>query len=152
MNGRIALAIGAVLAALGGAAAAYVISHRDAPPRLSNAPATESTSAFRPPQSQPTGTTLAPPFGPVWSVAKVLRLIDGASVTVDGRRVRIRSATALCSGSGAPLEDGGVRRWQAFDCTYTVFAGGIDRDLEFHVDVLDEERYRLGNFRWLGGR
>jgi hypothetical protein len=81
-----------------------------------------------------------------------MRLIDGAGATVGGRRVRIHSETALCSGRGPAQEVSAVRRWRAFDCTYTTFAGGIDRDLEFRVDVLGGKRFRLSGLRWVGGR
>ena len=112
----------------------------------------ERPADVRPPRTEPAVTTAAESSGPAWPVAKVMRRIDGASVTVGGTRVRIRTATALCSGVGPSRQVGGEARWPAFDCTYTLFARGIDRDLEFRVDVVDRRRYRLGDFRWLGER
>jgi hypothetical protein len=153
MDGHKALLVGAAVAALGGTAAGLTIARRDAsPPRLSDTRTIRSAGDFRPPRSQPAGGTRVRTVGPAWSLATVMSLIDGAGVTIEGRRVRIQSETALCSGRGTSRQVGGVRRWQSFDCTYTTFTGGIDRDLELRVDVLGEKRYRVSNLRWLGGR
>jgi hypothetical protein len=85
-----------------------------------------------------------------WPVARVMRAIDDASVTVEGRKVRIDSTTTLCSGAGASRRDGGVRRWRRFRCTYTTFAKGVvDRDLDFDVRVLDARRFRITEAAWV---
>jgi hypothetical protein len=147
--GRTALLVAAALV-VAGVAVGLTLALRDDPPRSSQTMTTRSVGDFRPP-TQPAGRTGAEPVGPAWSLAKVMKLIDGERVMVDGRRVRIRSATALCSGVGEARELGGVRRWRAFDCTYTLFRGGIDRDLEFRVSVLGKDSYLLSHFRWLGG-
>jgi hypothetical protein len=85
-----------------------------------------------------------------WSVARVMRAIDDAPVTIDGRKVRIDSKTTLCSGAGASRRDGGVRRWRRFRCTYTTFVKGfVDRDLDFDVRVLDARRFRIMDPAWV---
>src|SRR3954447_8877735 len=155
MNARKGLMV--VLAAglaVGGAAAAMTIGRHDAAPAPhTTVPSTRRAAPLQPPSSSTVAVTgEADVHGPAWSIEKVMRLIDGAGATVEGRFVRIKSATALCSGSGEPQRAGRVRRWRAFDCTYTVFAGGIDRDVEFHVDVVGGKRYRLSGFEWVGGR
>jgi hypothetical protein len=81
-----------------------------------------------------------------------MKKIDGARAIIGSRPVRIRAETTLCSGSGTPGGTDEVRRWRVFDCTYTTFAGGIDRDLEFRVDVLGHGRFRISDVRWVGGR
>jgi hypothetical protein len=153
MDARKALLVGAAAAGLGGIAAGLVVAGRDAPaPRLSET-STRSAGDLRPPRNQPAQRQGgASTVGPAWSLGKVMRLIDGTGARVGGRRVRIQSETALCSGRGTAQDVGAVRRWRAFDCTYTTFAGGIDRDLEFRVDVLGGKRFRLSGLRWVGGR
>ena len=150
MGGSRVLLIGAAAVAIGGIPAFLTIASRDAaPPRLSEAPPDRSAGDFRPPRRQPGGAARAKAPPPAWSLAKVMNLIDGADVTIDGRRVRIHSETALCSGRGAPRRVDTARVWQSFDCTYTTFTG-LHRDLEFRVDVLGEKRYRVSDLRWLG--
>jgi hypothetical protein len=85
-----------------------------------------------------------------WPVEKVMQTIDGTRLGVDGRRLRIDSATALCSGLGSPVVRSGVRRWRAFDCTYTTFKGGIDRDVEFRVAVTGPNGYSVLSSDWVG--
>jgi hypothetical protein len=144
---RSVLLPGGALGAAAVVAGLTVALHGESEPTTAERPAD-----VRPPRTEPAVTTAAESSGPVWPVAKVMRRIDGASVTVGGTRVRIRTATALCSGVGPSRQVGGEARWPAFDCTYTLFARGIDRDLEFRVDVVDRRRYRLGDFRWPGER
>jgi hypothetical protein len=86
-----------------------------------------------------------------WPVAKVLARIDGARVSIDGRRVRVVSASTLCSGEGPSLRRRGVRMWRRFACTYTTFTkAGVDRDLEFRVRVRDGRRFRIADAHWIG--
>ena len=81
--------------------------------------------------------------GPAWPVDKAMRLID---------RTEIDAETTLCSGLGAAVARRGTRSWRAFDCTFTTFSGGIDRDLEFRVDVTGRRTYVVRNARWIGQR
>ena len=79
-----------------------------------------------------------------------MQAIDGTRLRVGGRSVPIDSATALCSGLGIPVVRSGVRRWRAFDCTYTTFKGGIDRDVEFRLAVAGPSRYSVLSANWVG--
>jgi hypothetical protein len=92
----------------------------------------------------------AAPSASYWPVARVMRAIDDAPVTVGGRKVRIDSETTLCSGVGVSRREGGVRRWRRFRCTYTTFAKGVvDRDLDFGVRILDARRFRIMDPAWV---
>jgi hypothetical protein len=89
---------------------------------------------------------------PYWSLAKVLRRIDGARIHVGSRTVRIVSASTLCAGRGPSIRRHGVRRWRRFICTYTTFTkSGIDRDLDFRVRVLGVKRYTIYDAHWVAG-
>jgi hypothetical protein len=86
-----------------------------------------------------------------WSIPDVLRRIDGARVPVNGRVVRVKSESALCSGVGPSRRGRGVRTWQRFLCTYTTFTkAGVDRDLEFRVWVTGPRRFKIYNAHWIG--
>jgi hypothetical protein len=99
------------------------------------------------------GRADARPAAPSWSLARVMRALDGRRVPVAGQRVRIETDSTLCSGVGASVRVASVRRWTRFACTFTVFgARGIDRDLEFRVRVVDGRRIALTSARWIGGR
>ena len=76
--------------------------------------------------------------------------IDHAALRVDDRVIRVDTRTTLCSGLGTPVVRRGVHRWSAFDCTFTTFRGGIDRDLDFRVRVLGPQRYAVGGVHWVG--
>jgi hypothetical protein len=84
-----------------------------------------------------------------WSVAKVLRRLDGARVHVGTRTVRLNGATTLCAGRGASIRSDGVRRWRRFICTYTTFTRAGDRDLDFRVVVRSATRYRIYDAHWV---
>jgi len=87
-----------------------------------------------------------------WSVAKVMRVTDGARVHVGKRVVRIDHETTLCAGRGRSTRRGGVRRWRHFDCTYTTFTPrGVGRDLEFRVHVLGARRFLITDAHWIAG-
>jgi hypothetical protein len=87
-----------------------------------------------------------------WSVAKVMRRIDGARVPVGTRTVKIDSDTALCAGRGPSIVVKRIRRWRRFACTYTTFTKrGVDRDLDFRVRVLGTRRYRIYDAHWVVG-
>jgi hypothetical protein len=92
----------------------------------------------------------ARPTASYWSIARLMRAIDGAPVTIGGRKIRIDGTTTLCSGAGTSRRAGGARRWRRFRCTYTTFAKGIvDRDLDFSVRVLDARRFRITDAAWV---
>lgn len=87
-----------------------------------------------------------------WSVAKVMRVTDGARVHVGKRVVRIDEASMLCAGRGAMRRRDGIRRWRHFTCTYTTFTPrGVGRDVEFRVHVLGVRRYVITDARWITG-
>jgi hypothetical protein len=71
-------------------------------------------------------------------------------VRVGTRVVRIHSETTLCSGRGRPIRRQGVRMWSRFSCTYTTFTRqGIDRDLDFQVDVVSAKRFVIHDAHWI---
>jgi hypothetical protein len=85
-----------------------------------------------------------------WSVAKLLRRLDGARIHVGSRTVRVNSETSLCAGRGTSIRRDGVRRWRRFMCTYTTFTrGGVDRDLDFRVVVRSRTRYSIYEAHWV---
>jgi hypothetical protein len=90
--------------------------------------------------------------GHYWSVGKVLRRIDGISLRVGARTVRVRSATTLCSGEGRAVRVRRVRMWRSFVCTYTTFTRrGIGPDLEFRVVVRTATSFRVTDVHWVEG-
>jgi hypothetical protein len=78
-----------------------------------------------------------------------MQIIEGTTLRVGSRTVRVDSATTLCSGVGSALHRDDVRRWSEFDCTFTSFSHGIDRDLEFRVLVVGRRTYRLTRAHWV---
>jgi hypothetical protein len=85
-----------------------------------------------------------------WSIEKTMKEIDGALLVLGKRVVRVDVATTLCSGVGRRLTKSGVRNWSSFDCTYTTFRHGIDRDVDFHVILLGPKRYAIRGAHWRG--
>jgi hypothetical protein len=86
-----------------------------------------------------------------WPVAKVMARIDDAHVSVGGRRIRVVSASTLCSGEGRSLRRRGIRMWRLFACTYTTFTKrGVDRDLDFRVRIRDARRFTIFDAHWVG--
>ena len=89
---------------------------------------------------------------PYWSVGKVLRRIDGATIYLGVRKVRVVSESTLCSGYGASIRAGRLRKWRHFDCTYTTFTkAGVDKDLDFRVHVRDASRFWIADAHWVHG-
>jgi hypothetical protein len=85
-----------------------------------------------------------------WSMAKVMRSIDGVRVRVGTRVVRIEGETTLCSGRGLSIRRAGVRRWTRFSCTFTTFTSrGVGRDVEFRVRVLGEKWFAIRDAHWV---
>jgi hypothetical protein len=86
-----------------------------------------------------------------WTLGKVMRMIDGARISVDGRRVRIQTESTLCSGEGASIRRRGVRMWRRFACTFTTFGKrGVDRDLEFRLRTTSVNRFVVFDAHWVG--
>ena len=89
---------------------------------------------------------------PYWSVGKVLRKLDGRSIQVGTRAVRVNSETTLCAGEGASIRRRGMRMWRHFACTYTTFTrGGADRDIDFRVHVRGSSQFVVTNAHWVRG-
>jgi hypothetical protein len=89
---------------------------------------------------------------PYWSVGKVLRRVDGATIRVGARAVRVESDSTLCSGYGTSRRRGRVRVWRHFNCTYTTFTkAGVDRDLEFRLHVRGVRRFAISDAHWVSG-
>jgi hypothetical protein len=87
-----------------------------------------------------------------WPMTKLMRSIDGVRVRVGARVVRIQTETTLCSGVGRGLRRRGIRVWSRFSCTYTTFTTqGVDRDLEFRVDVVSVRRFVIRDVHWIVG-
>jgi hypothetical protein len=87
---------------------------------------------------------------PYWSLAKLLRRLDGARIHVGSRTVRVVSASTLCAGRGHSVRRKGVRKWNRFICTYTTFTkAGVDKDLDFRVRVLGVKRFAISGAHWV---
>jgi hypothetical protein len=87
-----------------------------------------------------------------WSVAHVMRAIDGVRLRVGTRVVRIDTDTTLCSGEGRKTLRHGVRAWSRFVCTFTTFTKtGLDRDLEFQVYPTGRTRFVIRDAHWVLG-
>jgi hypothetical protein len=85
-----------------------------------------------------------------WSVAKLLRRLDGDRIRVGARTVRLNRETTLCAGRGASIRRDGMRRWRRFMCTYTTFtSSGLDRDVDFRVVVRSRTRYSVYDAHWV---
>jgi hypothetical protein len=89
---------------------------------------------------------------PYWSVGKVLRRVDGATIRLGTRKVRVESDSTLCSGYGASIRRGRLRMWRHFNCTYTTFTkAGVDRDLDFRLHVRGARRFSISDAHWISG-
>jgi hypothetical protein len=87
-----------------------------------------------------------------WPVAHVMRASDGVLLRVGTRIVRLDADTTLCSGTGRRIRRRGVRMWTRFVCTFTTLTkAGLDRDLEFHVYVIDRIRFGIRDVHWIRG-
>lgn len=85
-----------------------------------------------------------------WSTTKALHRIDGATIPVGTRAVRVHSATTLCAGEGTSIRRHGIRLWRRFACTYTTFTkAGVDRDLDFRIRTLGATRYAVSDAHWV---
>ena len=88
---------------------------------------------------------------PYWSLAKVMQMIEGTRIPMNGRIVRIESESTLCSGEGASIRRRGIRMWRRFACTFTKFTkGGVDRDIEFRLRVVSARRFVVYDAHWVG--
>ena len=86
-----------------------------------------------------------------WPIPKLIRMLDGARVSVPGGVIRLDSETTLCAGRGTPRRVRGARAWRSFACTYTLFTRkGVDRDLDFRVEIRDARRFRITEAHWVG--
>jgi hypothetical protein len=94
-------------------------------------------------------TAAAHPGAPVWTLAKVMRKIQGARIQIGGRLLRVRAEATLCSGDGRAARWGGIGHWRHFTCTWTTFdgRGRVDRDVTFRVHTLTRVRMLITNVR-----
>lgn len=87
-----------------------------------------------------------------WSVAHVMRAVDGVRTRVGTRSVRIHADTTLCSGEGRRIRRHGVGMWSRFGCTFTTFTKtGPERDLDFRVYVTGRTRFVIRDAHWITG-
>jgi hypothetical protein len=85
-----------------------------------------------------------------WSVAHVMRAIDGVRIRAGTRIVVIDRDTTLCSGEGGSTRRHGLRMWSRFACTFTTFTKrGLDRDFEFHVYVTGGTQFGIHDAHWI---
>jgi hypothetical protein len=149
--GVLAAAFAVIAACVVAAVVIYRGARSDAPTSSPAAPTVTAQRTTTPaPVHAETTTPALPRTRWSWPVEKLMQAIDGTRLRVDGRSLAIDSATALCSGLGSPVVRSGVRRWRAFDCTYTTFKGGIDRDVEFRVAVAGPNGYSVLSSDWIG--
>lgn len=81
---------------------------------------------------------------PYRSVGKILRRLDGATIRLGVRTVRVHGDTTLCAGQGPSVRRRGMRMWRRFACTYTTFTkGGVGRDIDFRAHVRSATRYAV---------
>src|SRR5512133_1060355 len=86
-----------------------------------------------------------------WPISKLMRAIDRAPVSVQGRSVRVDTDTTLCTGRRDSRRIRGVRAWRSFACTFTMFTrAGVDRDLDFRVRTLGARRFVITDPHWVG--
>jgi hypothetical protein len=87
---------------------------------------------------------------PMWTLAKVMRKIQGARIRIGGRALRVRAAATLCSGDGRAARWGGIGHWRHFTCTWTTFDAQrrVDRDITFDVHTLTRVRMLISNVRY----
>jgi hypothetical protein len=84
-----------------------------------------------------------------WPYMTLIERIAGTRVSMRRGSVRIDRDLVICNGEGPPVRRGGVRRWNEFTCTQTLFdRGGIGRDVTFRVRVLDRARFRITAARY----
>jgi hypothetical protein len=98
----------------------------------------------------PAVESTAHPAAPMWSLADVMRRIDGARVSIGRWTHRVQSASTLCSGEGRGERWSGTRHWRHFLCTWTVFdsRGGVDRDVTFRVHSLTRTSFVITDARF----
>jgi hypothetical protein len=60
---------------------------------------------------------------PAWPHAKMVDLIAGRTIRVDGRPVRVDRATVTCGGEGPGSRRGRKRIWERFTCIQPTFGG-----------------------------
>ena len=73
-----------------------------------------------------------------WTQRKLIDKVTGATIEVEGRRVRVDGATVACSGEGPPFVANGTEHWRHFSCVQPTLGGGglAGPDALFRVHVL----------------
>lgn len=84
----------------------------------------------------------------VWSYSTLIQRIDGARVTLSGRRVLVNRELVICNGEGRTRRFRGARGWSHFTCTQTLFRNGLDRDVTFRVHVRGRSLFAITNARY----
>jgi hypothetical protein len=87
---------------------------------------------------------------PMWTLAKVMRNVQGARIHIGGRVLRVDAGSTLCSGDGPAVRWGGIGHWRHFTCTWTTFDARrqVDRDITFRVHTLMRVRMLITNVRY----
>jgi hypothetical protein len=83
-----------------------------------------------------------------WSYDDLMRRLPGTTVAIEGVRYAIDPSLVVCSGVGRPTVVRGVRRWQRFTCTQTIFRSRTLRDITFGVRALDGRRFVIPYARY----
>ena len=84
----------------------------------------------------------------VWSYSTLVQRIDGALVSLPGRRVRVNRELVICNGEGRARRFRGARGWNHFTCTQTLFKNGVGRDVTFRVHVRGRKLFAITNARY----
>lgn len=87
-----------------------------------------------------------------WSMAHLMYALDTTRIRIEAHVIRVHADTTLCSGQGRRIRRHAVLLWRHFVCTFTTFTKtGIDRDLEFDVDVTGRTRFAISDAHWIRG-
>ncbi len=85
-----------------------------------------------------------------WSRAQMVERLDGARITVKGRKIRLDASTFTCGGMGRGWVKAGVRRWKHFRCVQPLFPPGrlAAPDALFRVHPLGRRRFVVSHARF----
>jgi hypothetical protein len=88
--------------------------------------------------------------GAYWPYRKLMRKLDGKTIRVGGRKVRLDASTGTCLGVGRGIRRRGAMRWKHFNCTQPTFSPRTiaGPDALFRVHALDRRRFLITNARF----